>query len=223
MFLIKICGLTSVPDAFGAMDAGADAVGLNFFSQSKRRVDVGIAREICAELPKSVLRVGVFVNHEPHEILEIVARVGLDLVQLHGDERPGVGSSLSAFPVLRAVRCRGVEDVPSVVAWVNAYRDTGGNLAGLLADAFHPGEYGGTGQRADVSAFAELRRNVPNLPLVLAGGLTPANVADAIDALRPDGVDTASGVELSPGVKDREQMRRFVAAAQAALARIRDR
>lgn len=125
MFLIKICGLTSVPDAFGAMDAGADAVGLNFFSQSKRRVDVGIAREICAELPKSVLRVGVFVNHEPHEILEIVARVGLDLVQLHGDERPGVGSSLSAFPVLRAVRCRGVEDVPSVVAWVNAYRDTG--------------------------------------------------------------------------------------------------
>lgn len=219
MIGVKICGFTSVADAVAAVEAGADALGLNFFAVSKRRIDLATAQAIAVAVAGRARLVGVFVNHSAAEILAIAAAVPLDVVQLHGDERPLIGAKLRAgvTAVWRAVRCRGLVDVDSVVAWVTAYEMAAGRpLDALLVDAYDPGEYGGTGKRADLTVFATLCEQLPRLPIWLAGGLTPENVAAAVASAHPAGVDTASGVEIAPGVKDADRMRRFVAAARSA-------
>ena len=216
MFRIKICGVTSVEDALLAAVAGADAIGLNFYPKSPRFVEVEQARQIVDSLPKSVRRVGVFVDASVDEIRRAVAELGLDLAQLHGDEPVELLRALRGVPVMKAFRA-GADLVPIANYLASCHR--GGCVPRmLLLDAARTGLYGGTGTTLDWQALAAGRPLLAGLPLVLAGGLTPLNVAEAIAAVRPWGVDVASGVEDRPGRKSKPLVEQFVAAAKLALA-----
>ena len=207
--LVKVCGITSTADAALAVDAGADAVGFVFWFMSPRRVDAARAAEISRELPESVLRVGVFVDHPPAEMGRIADAAGLDLLQLHGDEPPEALAGLPR-PVLKAVR------VGKGFAAEEALRYSP-HAAGLVVDTRLPGETqmpGGTGVPFDWSLVRGLAERVPFL--MLAGGLGPWNVAEAIRVVRPHAVDVSSGVESLPGRKDPAKVRAFVDAARAA-------
>lgn len=216
MFRVKICGITSLSDAVAASSAGADALGLNFYPASPRYIAPEAAAKISAALPAHVTRVGLFVNESPGTIAELRSAVGLDMVQLHGDESPEVVAALSGVPVIKAFRAAS-DDFPRIEAFVQGCLDLEAPLAAILIDACVPGAYGGTGQKADWNLASRLRQLLAPLPLILAGGLVPENVADAIAAVQPHGVDTASGVEASPGVKDAARVARFVTAARDAL------
>src|SRR6187397_588311 len=205
LFRIKICGVTRPEDAVGIAEAGADAIGLNFYSASPRFVDDDRAAEIIAAVPGQVAKVGVFVNADAAAIRDKVQRLGLDWVQLHGDEPPEFVAELPGLAVIRAVR---LQDRVSVVLPA-----TKGKLIRLpkavLIDAFSASAYGGTGTTVAWEAVPEARHRLAGVPVILAGGLTPENVAEAIQIARPDAVDTASGVESSPGVKDLAKVREF--------------
>lgn len=207
--LVKVCGITSLQDGLAAAEAGADAVGFVFWPGSPRRIDARRARAIGAELPASIVRVGVFVDAGRELLARTADQAGLDLLQLHGAEPPEAFAELPcrAWKALRV----GDEFAPE-----QALRYEG-RAAGLLLDAAGGARPGGTGRSFDWRHARALR---PQLRfLILAGGLTPANVADAIRLVAPDGVDVSSGVERSPGRKDPARMREFVAAARAAAAR----
>lgn len=216
MFRIKICGITSIDDARTAAEAGADAVGLNFFAGSPRHLPPEHARDVVESLPAGVVKVGLFVNAPSDEVCHKYDLLGLDLIQLHGDEPPDFLPALGGRPVMRAFRL-----TQSGLAPVAAYLDACRRLHCLpqlvLIDAFSKGQYGGTGQTADWNLAARYREEIAPPPWVLAGGLTAANVAEAIRIVRPMAVDTASGVESRPGCKDRALTRRFVEAAKAAF------
>lgn len=222
MFRVKICGITEPGDALAAADAGADAIGLNFFAGSKRYVDVARAAEIAAAAPPRVIKAGVFVNAKLDIILDTRDAVGLHLIQLHGDEPPELlaelkQASAGAMLVLRAFRLgpRGLSEVQEYLARCEQLDCV---PALVLLDAYAAGSFGGTGETCDWRAAAHYHalKNAP--PLVLAGGLTPDNIAAAIRAVRPFAVDTASGVELSPGLKDTTKLRHFIAEAMKELA-----
>ncbi|HEY8514978.1 MAG TPA: phosphoribosylanthranilate isomerase [Candidatus Binatia bacterium] len=200
---VKICGVTSSADARAAVEAGADMVGLNFYPRSKRYVTRERAREIVAELPPEVWRVGVFVNAARDEIERLRDELELDAIQLHGDEEPEVAQGLGCT-VIRALRLRGPDDAARALdRWPVDY---------LLCEGDAGASYGGAGASFDW-AWA---RAVPPARLFVAGGLTPENVADAVRALRPFAVDVASGVESAPGVKDHSRMAALVKHAKAA-------
>jgi len=205
---IKICGLTTPEDARAAAQAGADAIGLVFWPRSPRAVTVAAARRIAAALPAFVLRVGVFVNAPREELLRVADEVGLDILQLHGQEPPEALAGLTRR-ALKAVALAGPEDVQRA----RRYADSG---AALLVDAAGQPAPGGTGRTADWALARRLREQVPEL--VLAGGLTPENVAAAIAAVEPHGVDVSSGVELAPGCKQAARMQAFVAAVRGVAA-----
>ena len=219
MFRIKICGVTSAADARLSAEAGADAIGLNFFSGSPRRVTLEAAREIAAAVPRHVCKVGVFVNASADEIRHTFADVLLDLVQLHGDEPPELLESLRGVPTMRAFRLG--EDVAGDLAAAGGYLEACHRLRAVprmvLVDAARAGHYGGTGATVNWQLVNEGRRHLAGAPLVLAGGLTSENVAAAIATVRPWAVDTASGVEDSPGRKSPERVAAFVAEATRAL------
>ena len=221
LFRIKICGVTNESDARLAAASGADAVGLNFFPPSPRYLSLPAAQEIARALPAAICKVGVFVNADPDQMLRLADQVGLDLLQLHGDEPAETLRQLSGRRLLRAFRLGPAGTLP-VLRYLRRCRDLGCLPEAILVDAFQPGAYGGTGRTADWNAVRELAAEVPELPLILAGGLTPDNVAAAIAAVRPTAVDTSSGVEASPGRKAPELVREFVRRAHAALARIAD-
>ncbi len=208
-FLIKICGVTRPEDAAYAAKAGAGAIGINFWPGSKRFVEDTRAREIVDAIPAGVLKVGVFVNAHPLVVTETAAELKLDRIQLHGDERAASWTNLARPQLIRAVRVQDRASLEDVDEWQAGLR---------IYDAFVEG-YGGKGQTApwDLVASSALR------PFLLAGGLTPGNVAEAIRATRPDGVDVASGVESRPGIKDRRKLRAFIdnasKAAQALVAK----
>jgi len=207
--LVKICGITSAEDARVAVEAGADALGFVFFSMSPRRTTVGRAAEIARTLPSTVRRVGVFVNEPREEMARMADAVGLDLLQLHGDEPPEALEGLPR-PAIKAVR------VGKGFASEEAMRYAS-KAAGILVDTRLPGETqlpGGTGVSFDWSLVRGLAERVPFL--MLAGGLDPLNVAEAIRAVRPHAVDVSSGVESLPGRKDPEKVRAFVRAAREA-------
>lgn len=218
MFRIKICGITTVEDALTATAAGADAIGLNFYERSPRFVSVQRAQEIVAALPPRVAKVGVFVNSLAKGVRATRERVGLSAVQLHGDENAEFLQLLAGIPVIRAFRCKEAT-LDGVEAYLRLCEKLGALPDGVLLDAHAPGSYGGTGQVLDWNAIQAERRKTLGLPLILAGGLTPDNVAQAIELARPDAVDTASGVESAPGKKDPALLRAFIAAAAAALNR----
>ncbi len=215
-FHVKICGITSAADARVAADAGADAVGLNFYPKSPRFVSLDQARAIVHALPSDTVKVGVFVNSSPGDVRRVFEDIGLDLVQLHGDETPEDIERLKDLPVVRALRLTGA-GLPPLVDYVTGCQDLGVVLEGVLIDSFQRGVYGGTGLTADWPLLCPLNGVLMGVPLILAGGLSPANVAAAIRQVRPAAVDTASGVESSPGQKDPNLVRQFVTAARGAF------
>lgn len=217
MFRIKICGITTEADARAVAAAGADAVGLNFFEKSPRFLLPESAEAVAAALPESVLKVGLFVNATAQRILETWGRFGLGLIQLHGDEPPEFLRGLEGRPVMRAFRL-GEEGLAPIFRYLEVCRDLGCLPKLVLIDSFLKGQYGGTGATADWDTAKRYPSEVWHPPLVLAGGLTAENVAAAIRAVRPTGVDTASGVESAPGKKDGEMVRQFVEAATEAFA-----
>lgn len=247
-FGTKICGITSVADAVAAVEAGVDAIGLNFSNTSKRRVMVGQAQEIVSEVRRiapHVICVGVFVEHSPEEIDRVAEQVELDIIQLHGDHPAALLARSWSRPVLWVLRipicsapemaARLSDAIKSAVTssgWTPANEATrrepkSQRLAGVLVDAYTTADFGGTGQTVaweplgQRDSWAQLgwaASDWPSdLPLILAGGLNPDNVARAIGSAKPTGVDVASGVELSPGVKSPDKMSAFVAAAKSAL------
>jgi phosphoribosylanthranilate isomerase len=198
---VKICGITRAQDAEAAVEAGADLVGLNFWPRSRRYVAVEAAIEIAAALPGDVKKVGVFVNAPAPTVLETAERVGLDLVQLHGDEDPAYADGLGR-PYIRAVRVGSEADLRQIEGFASEW---------ILLDTPSAG-YGGSGKTFDWSLAAAARRY--DKRIFLAGGLDEHNVAAAVRQVRPYAVDVAGGVESAPGIKDAGKMRRFVDAAK---------
>ena len=219
MFRTKICGVTQIGDAKHLADAGAGAIGLNFYAASPRCVDRIVARQIAESLPPNIAKVGLFVNASPEEIAETVEQVGLTAVQIHSDETPDQLADViraAGVPVIRAFRL----DERGLAPVVDYLQDCERNSAKprmVLIDAFRRDAYGGTGETVDWQQLSDWRSMLGEIPLILAGGLTAENVQQAIKIVRPDAVDTASGVESQPGVKDADAMRRFVCAAAAAF------
>jgi len=202
---IKICGLTDPGEAREVACLGVDAIGL-VFARSPRKVEPETARAIVAALPPLVQSVGVFVNETAEDIRRMVDFCGLDLVQLHGEEPPDVCAAL--FPrVIKAVRVRSREDIVRAVP----YRDV---VRGFLLDAHSEKGHGGTGETFDWNLAIEARE-VLSRPIVLAGGLRPENVREAVGMVRPWGIDASSGVETSPGRKDLYRVRSLVEAARS--------
>ena len=215
LFKIKMCGIHSVKDAQLVGLAGADAMGLNFFEQSVRYVDVETARKLVAVLRPTVKRVGVFVNATASDINRVADVLLLDYIQLHGDEPPELLADLSERLIVRAFSFgeTGADDITRFLDGCGVGR----RPDVVLVDACKPGKYGGTGEVADWDAVASAKAILGDIPLVLAGGLTPFNVADAIAKVRPAAVDTAGGVESRPGNKDPMLVRAFVNAAKKAF------
>ncbi len=203
MVKVKVCGIKEPEDARVAADAGADAIGL-VFAESPRRVSVERAREIAAALPKGVLKVGVFVDGEPEEMLRIAREVGLDYVQLHGDEAPATVAEIRSrgLGVIKAIRVR---DSASLQDMERYDADL------FMLDAYSEKARGGTGERFDWR-LAKALRGYANI--LVSGGLTPENVREAIEFFEPYGVDASSSLEERPGKKNGERVRRFVGAAK---------
>jgi phosphoribosylanthranilate isomerase len=205
MVKVKICGLTNAEDAAVAVEAGADAVGFVFHKQSPRCAEAAVVRAIVKTLPPFVLPIGVFVNEDSKVVRDVMDGCGLVLAQLHGDETAAYCEALGR-PVLKAIR---LKDRRSFLALAEFQGRAG--VRGFLLDAFSPEAYGGTGLVADWSLAAEA---VSAATILLAGGLTPENVSQAINRVHPYGVDVSSGVEASPGKKHHEKMRAFVQAVR---------
>ena len=218
---IKVCGISDVATAQTAVNAGASAIGLNFFVKSPRSVAPNVAAEIVSALAMTAaLPIGLFVNHSQNEIETIATHAGLSAIQLHGDEFPQFIADLQQrhpdWEILKAFRIgNSLQPVAEFIAECNRLKV---RLAGCLLDACVDGSFGGTGTVAPWELIAHEYDRASWPPLILAGGLTPDNVAAAIKTVRPMGVDTASGVESSPGVKDTKLITRFVAEAQRAFA-----
>ncbi len=194
---IKICGITNQEDALYAVAAGADALGFVFYEKSPRYVLPETVQQIVSQLPPFVTTVGLFVNAGVDVIEQTVQLTGINVIQLHGDESPEE-CRFSATPVIKAVR---VKDADSL-AGIERYR-----VSALLLDAWNDQQYGGTGESFDW----QLARNLTGeLPLILAGGLNPDNVAEAIRVVNPYAVDVSSGVEVSPGEKDHHKIHKFI-------------
>ena len=204
---VKICGITSPEDAEAAIDAGADALGFNGFPGSKRYIDLAAASDWIARLPALVTRVAVLVNPTLQEALAVAALPGIDLIQFHGDETPAFCASFAAHGFIKALAVRNRETLEGATAY---------ETRTVLLDAFVPGAYGGTGQLIDLPLAAGFIAAHRELRVILSGGLTPGNLAGAIRATAPYGVDVASGVESQPRRKEPSLMREFVAAAREA-------
>lgn len=201
--MVKVCGITNVADARVAAEAGADAVGF-IFAESPRLVGVEEVRRISIALPENVLKVGVFVNAPPEEVLRVGAEAGLDLAQLHGDETPETVAAVRAggLPVMKAIRVRNRDDLADVERFdADLY----------LLDAYSEKARGGTGNRFDWGVAKSLkgRGNI-----VVSGGLAPENVREAVDFFEPYGVDASSSLEDAPGEKNEDSVRRFIVAAR---------
>jgi phosphoribosylanthranilate isomerase len=218
MFQIKICGITNVEDAQMAAEAGADAIGLNFYAGSRRFVAIEQAAKIALSLPLHVQKVGVFVNASAAEVLRICDAVGLDAIQLHGDEPPQFLGELNGKPIIKAFRLQG-PSLKVVADYIKESAVIGDSVRMVLVDAFRPGVFGGTGERLDWQALDQWKESI-GVPLVLAGGLTAQNVDAAISTARPAAVDTASGVETMPGIKDGTKVREFVDRARTAFTKL---
>jgi phosphoribosylanthranilate isomerase len=195
---VKICGITNLEDALLAASLGAHALGFIFYQKSPRAIRPEAAREIIRALPPLVLSVGVFVDEEAQVVREISERVGLDWVQLHGRESPEYCRSLGRR-VLKGFRIKN----EASLAFLSEYQNA---VQAFLLDTYRPGTPGGTGETFDWEIARQARKYGP---VILAGGLTPDNVAAALQTAKPQGVDVASGVEVSPGKKDPGKLKAF--------------
>lgn len=220
MFRVKICGITTVEDAEATVAAGADCIGLNFYRASPRFVDVTQAQEILNVIRGRVLSAGVFVDALPETIAEITSELDLGLVQISGNDSPAMlgrlGALLGGVPIMQAVRL-GPDGIAAVESHLDACRRLDCLPRLILWDAYDAAQFGGTGRTADWMLAAQCVAGGALPPLVLAGGLRPENVAEAIGTVHPQGVDTATGVESRPGVKDPDKVKAFVTSARAAF------
>jgi phosphoribosylanthranilate isomerase len=200
---VKICGITRVEDALMAQRAGADALGLVMYSKSSRHVDMQQAIAIREAIASDTLCVVLLVNADKEFVKQVIADVKPDLIQFHGDETADFCQQFD-FPFIRALRMH--EDL-NISAEARAYY----NAYGLLFDAWNPNQYGGTGEQFDWERLPKER----DFHLILAGGLNPLNVAEAVETARPDMVDVSGGVESAPGIKDEQKVRAFIDNAKA--------
>lgn len=199
---VKICGITNLPDAQIAVEAGADALGFNFYDKSPRFISTKTAAEISRALPPYTLRVGVFVNPSEELVRRAIAESGLNLLQFHGDEPPEFCTQFG-FMSMKAFRVRDAESLKTLPEY---------RTDAWLLDAYASDTFGGTGEKFNWNLATEIRQL--GKPVFLAGGLTPENVAEAIQQVHPFGVDVSSGVESSPGKKDHGKVRAFIKAAK---------
>lgn len=195
---LKVCGITSLEDALASIECGAEFLGFNFYRKSPRYISPEAARTIIEQLPSGVITVGIFVNEaQPQDVLEILKVSGVQLAQLHGDEDADYCAAVGAERVIKALRVGEGFDVRQVLsypAWA------------ILLDAFDKNLYGGTGKTANW----EVAREAAKLTrLFLAGGLSPENIAEAIQAVEPFAVDVNSSVETAPGKKDADRLRKL--------------
>lgn len=195
---IKICGITRIEDGLAAAQAGADAIGLVFAGKSPRCVSLEQAQAISAALPPFVTTVALFVNATPEDVAQVITQARPQCLQFHGEETPDFCAAFGV-PWLKAVRVRPGVDLLQFAAHYGAAQ-------GVLLDAYSPAAHGGTGERFDWGLIPE---HMPR-PVVLAGGLMPSNVAEAVRAARPWAVDVSSGVEAAPGIKDAAKIAAFI-------------
>jgi phosphoribosylanthranilate isomerase len=229
-FKIKICGVTSAQDAQMVAGSNADAIGLNFYPSSKRFVDLPAAQSIIAGLAQThpkLVTVGVFVNADAEQILDTCTAIGLDAVQLHGDESPDFLKQLIQaaetrglmLDYIRAIRTlpsnqQAAMDLEEIESEINRWVEAGAGA--ILIDAAVAGDFGGTGKQVDWAGFAKLNSSVPK---ILAGGLTPENLESAIVTAEPTAVDVASGVETNPRQKNAAKTLSFASTADKFLSR----
>jgi phosphoribosylanthranilate isomerase len=200
---IKICGITNSDDALAAVAAGADALGFMFYQPSQRHIALATAGEIIRALPPFVARVGVFVDATEEFVRRAWGECGLDTLQFHGSEPPEFCRKFAPAKVIKAFRIAGLESLRAVPAY---------DTHAWLLDSYVAGAPGGTGAKFNWSLAAEAKKL--GRPIILAGGLTPQNVAEAVRQVGPFGVDVSSGVESAPGKKDPRKIREFIAAAR---------
>jgi phosphoribosylanthranilate isomerase len=200
---VKICGITNLADAQTAVEAGADALGFNFYDKSPRFVTLQRAAAISKQLPPFIMRVGVFVNAPEDLVVRAIGEGNLGLLQFHGDEPPEFCTQFGLMS-MKAFRIRDAETLKEIAKYsTDAY----------LLDAYSPEARGGTGVKFNWDLALEAQKF--GKPIFLAGGLTPENVAEAVRRVRPFGVDVASGVESAPGKKDHHKVRDFIAAVRS--------
>lgn len=203
---VKICGITNLPDAQAAVEAGADAVGFMFYDRSPRFIPTKTAAEISRALPPFTLRVGVFVNPSEEFVRYAIRECGLGLLQFHGDEPPEFCAQFE----LMSMKAFRVRDAGSLQELPKYHTDA------WLLDAYVSDTFGGTGEKFNWNLAMEVQKL--GKPVFLAGGLTPQNVAEAIRQVRPFGVDVSSGVESAPGKKDRAKVQAFIKSVKAQIA-----
>jgi len=194
---VKICGTTSLKDAFLAVESGADAIGFIFYKMSPRNISQKEAKEIILQLPPFIETVGVFVNETSDKINRIAEQCKLNSIQLHGEESPALCRRVKR-KVIKAFRVKNADSLKSIASY---------DVSGFLLDSYNGGSKGGTGQVFDWNLALRVKKQGP---VILAGGLNPYNVYTAIHRVRPYGVDVCSGVEKSPGIKDHEKIREFI-------------
>lgn len=208
----KICGLTRREDVQATVTAGADAIGLVFFPPSPRAVNAEQAKRLMQAIPAYVQVVGLFVNASLGEIQQVLMQVPLDILQFHGDETPEQCQNIAQATQRRWYKAIQMKPDSDILAQIAAYQNAGASA--ILLDAWHPELKGGTGHAFDWNEFPKL-----NIPLILAGGLNPSNIQDAILATQPYAVDVSGGVESSKGIKDPKLIQQFMQGVQCGSAR----
>ncbi len=199
---VKICGITNAPDALAAVEAGADALGFMFYEPSPRNVSIRQATEIIRELSPFIIKVGVFVDAPEDLVMRAISDCGLNMLQFHGNETPEYCTQFGLMS-MKAFRIRDASSLESLQQYpTEAY----------LLDAFVADKLGGTGEKFNWELAIEAKKL--GRPIFLAGGLTPANVAEAVRMVQPYAVDVSSGVEAAPGKKDHDKIREFIRAAK---------
>lgn len=214
---VKICGLTRAKDVQAAVQAGADAVGFVFYAPSPRAVTAEQVAKLLESVPPFVQPVGLFVDVNEAELVEILKTVRIDLLQFHGNETPEQCAHLAALTGKRWIKAVQMKPDVDINPIIESYRAVG--ASGILLDAWHPDLFGGTGHAFDWRRFPQFEQspnNVSQCPLILAGGLIPENVAEAIRQTKPFAVDVSGGVESAKGIKDSILIQRFIAAIKSA-------
>jgi phosphoribosylanthranilate isomerase len=206
MVKVKICGITNLEDALTATGAGADVLGFILYPKSKRFIKAKDVRKITLNLPPFILKVGVFVNEDPRNVLEILSYAHLDFAQLHGDETPEECEYIGANRVIKVFRLKEVSEVEKIEPYI-------GKIRAILLDTYSKDSYGGTGKTFNWEIAKAVKERF-DIPVILSGGLNLENVAKAIREVNPYAVDVSSGVETEPGKKDYKKVEAFVKAAK---------
>jgi len=202
MVKVKICGITNTEDAITACELGADLLGFILYPKSKRFIKAKNIRKITSQLPPFVLKVGVFVNEAPRNVLEMLSYAHLDYAQLHGDETPEDCEYIGVNKVIKAFRLKSIDEIEKIEPYV-------GKIRAILLDTYSENEFGGTGKTFDWEIARAVKERF-DVPVILSGGLNPENVVKAIKEVNPYAVDVSSGVEETPGRKDRTRILQFI-------------